>query len=272
VGSPRYEKEFDIMNRFDRQTVVVTGGGSGLGAAACERFASEGGDLIVVDKDLNSAQEVTASLKRQGHAAIALECDVSDEASIKNLFAAISTHTKHLDVIFSNAGMPCPEGIEELASERWDKTFAVNARSNYLMVKYSLPLLENGRGRSIVFTSSAAGLIAMGSQPAYSASKGAVVALTKALANELKVKQIRVNSICPGWVNTPMMNQFYEENFPDPKSRMEAITDSAFSLPMRRFADSNEIAAAAAFLASSDASYITGISLPVDGGLTSISS
>ena len=261
-----------MVNRFDGQTIVVTGGGSGIGAAACQRFASEGGDLIVVDKDLYSAEEVSASLKLQGFAASAIECDVSDEESVKDLFAAISTNCDHLDVIFSNAGMPCPEGIEELASERWDKTFAVNARSNYLMVKYALSLLENGKGRSIVLTSSAAGLIAMGSQPAYSASKGAVVALTKALANELMGKHIRVNSICPGWVNTPMMTQFYEENFPDPKRRMKAIADSSSTLPMRRFADASEIAAAAAFLASSDASYITGISLPVDGGLTSISS
>jgi NAD(P)-dependent dehydrogenase (short-subunit alcohol dehydrogenase family) len=256
------------MQRFSGQTIVVTGGGSGIGEAACVRFAEEGGTVVVMDLDLSAAQRVVDMLATKD--SFAFQCDVSDGASVRAAMAEITKRQGKIDVIFGNAGMPCPEGIEELEEDRWDTTFAVNAKGEYLVAKYALALLEKGEGRSIVFTASTAALVAMGTQAAYSASKGAVVSLTRAMANELVVKDIRVNCICPGWVDTPMLQRFYQEAFPDKGEREAAMHASASTQPMRRYAKPEEVAAAVAFLASKDASFITGIALPIDGGFTAI--
>ncbi len=251
------------------RTALITGGASGIGAAFSAMAAHRGARVAILDRDGPRVEQVVAAIEAACGEAVGYMGDVTDASRVSSVVDLVANRYGEINVVFGNAGVPCPAGIEEVRTADWDRAFEVNVRALYLLVKYVLPRMGDTGDRSIVFTASAAALVAMGSQPAYSASKGAVVALTRALASELAPRGIRVNCVCPGWVHTPMMDQYYEQTFPDRKQRNEAFAAAAAAQPLGRFASPDEIAGAVAFLASTDASYVSGIALPVDGAFTS---
>jgi meso-butanediol dehydrogenase / (S,S)-butanediol dehydrogenase / diacetyl reductase len=248
--------------RFEQKVVVVTGAGHGIGRASALRFAREGGQVVVVDVNGDSAAETVGLIVEGGGAAHALAVDVSDERAVDGLGAEVAARHGRVDVLHNNAGRLRAGSVTELAVEEWDRTFAVNVRSMFLVSRALIPLIRP-RGGAIVNTASTSGLVGEMGIPAYNSSKGAVVNLTRQLAADYTREGIRVNCVCPGWIPT---------GFNDPV--LEGLTDEEVeamvvaTVPMGRQGTPEEIAAAVAFLASDDATYVTGHALVVDGGLT----
>lgn len=257
------------MERFGNRVALITGGASGIGAATAQRLACEGATVVVADCDGDAAANVVKGLKDCSPKSVAVTCDVTSEDDVAGLARFVHEEFGQLDSVIGNAGIPEPAGLNRLDTQKWDRSFDVNVRGNFYLLKHSRPLLEKGIGKAVVLTASVAGLIGMGGgQPAYSASKGAVVALTRALALEFAPLAIRVNAVCPGWVRTPMLLGFYERSIPDSVQRSAAMKDAESRQLLGRYAEPEEIAAAIAFLASDDSSFVTGVALPVDGGFT----
>jgi meso-butanediol dehydrogenase / (S,S)-butanediol dehydrogenase / diacetyl reductase len=247
--------------RFKEKVVVVTGAGHGIGRASAQRFASEGGEVVVVDVNGDSAAETVGLIVEGGGAAHAFAVDVSDERAVDGLGAEVAARHGRVDVLHNNAGRLRAGSVTELAVEEWDRTFAVNVRSMFLVSRALIPLMRP-RGGAIVNTASTSGLVGEMGIPAYNSSKGAVLNLTRQLAADYTREGIRVNCVCPGWIPT---------GFNDPV--LEGLTDEEVeamvvaTVPMGRQGTPEEIAAAVAFLASDDATYVTGHALVVDGGL-----
>lgn len=248
--------------RFEGKVVVVTGAGHGIGRASALRFAREGGEVVVVDVNPDSAAETVGLIAEGGGAAHALAVDVSDERAVDGLGADVAARHGRVDVLHNNAGRLRAGSVTELAVEEWDRTFAVNVRSMFLVSRAIIPLMRPGGG-AIVNTASTSGLVGEMGIPAYNSSKGAVVNLTRQLAADYTREGIRVNCVCPGWIPTGFNDPVLEDLTDEEVEAMVVAT-----VPMGRQGTPEEIAAAVAFLASEDATYITGHALVVDGGLT----
>ena len=248
--------------RFEQKVVVVTGAGHGIGRASALRFAREGGQVVVVDVNGDSAAETVGLIVEGGGAAHALAVDVSDERAVDGLGAEVAARHGRVDVLHNNAGRLRAGSVTELAVEEWDRTFAVNVRSMFLVSRALIPLMRP-RGGAIVNTASTSGLVGEMGIPAYNSSKGAVVNLTRQLAADYTREGIRVNCVCPGWIPTGFNDPVLADMTDDEVDAMVKAT-----VPMGRQGTPEEIAAAVTFLASDDATYITGHALVVDGGLT----
>ncbi len=248
--------------RLAGKRAIVTGGAGGIGRATAAAFAAEGASVAVLDLDEAGAQAVAESIIASGGTAIALSVDVSDEAAVASAVAAVVAQFGGLDVVFNNAGIARRTTAVETALADWDLSFAVNVRSIFLMCKYAIPHLEAAGGGSIVNTGSGWGLKGGARALPYCASKGAVVNMTRALAIDHGPANIRVNSINPGDTDTGMLRS---------EAAQIGWTEDAFladaaDRPLRRMARPEEIAAAVVFLASDEASFVTGSALVVDGG------
>ena len=253
------------MGKLQDRVAVVTGGGSGIGEASGLVFAEEGAIVAVADVNLAHAERTAAQIEAAGGRAQALHCDVASWDSCEQLVATVAERHGRIDVLFNNAGTPSPVSLADLTVAEWDRTFDIYAKSIFMLTKLVAPVMKRQGGGSIVSTASDAGLVAVPGQPAYCASKGAAIALTRALALEL-APEIRVNCLCPGWVRTPMMDEYYEGAYPDKAERDAVIALAEATQMIKRFGRPREIGAAALFLASDDASYVTGVALSVDGG------
>lgn len=248
------------MRSDETRVVVVTGGGAGIGAAIANRFSND--DYLVVIADINeaAAHERARVLRDRGHQSIAEYVDVSDHESVDQLFHRVHTNVGYCDVLINNAGVAGSMPLESLSLEQWDKTFAINVTGTLLASRAVLPLMRTrGQGR-IVNMASVSGLRAGTGRTAYGTSKAAVIGLTRQMAVELASERITVNAVAPGPVDTAMTRGFYT---PQAREGWHQL------IPVGRFGTPEEIAAAFAFLASPDSSYITGHTLPVDGGFTS---
>jgi NAD(P)-dependent dehydrogenase (short-subunit alcohol dehydrogenase family) len=250
-----------MAKEFEGKTALVTGGGYGIGRAAAFAFAQRGAKVVVADINVKNGEETVHRIKEASGEAIFVKTDVSQEAEVKKLVErAVETYGK-LDCAFNNAGIhKVFVSTVDFAESDWNEMIDVNLKSVWLCMKYEIPqMLKQGRG-AIVNTSSAAGLIAAPSNPAYPASKHGVVGLTKSTAIEFARRGIRVNCVCPGPTRTGM----YDSLVAVAPQLVEMMNTK---VPMGRMGEPEEVAAAAVWLCSDEASYITGHALPVDGGL-----
>lgn len=252
------------MKRLEGRVAVVTAAGSGMGKASAERLASEGAHVVVSDLDAAAAEEVSKQIVEGGGSASAFRCDVSDNDELERLFASVEKEHGVLHVLFNHAGIPGGGGLD-VSVEEWTRTVEVNQRSAFYATKFALPLLQKAGGKgSIIFTASVSGVVGSPFSPLYSMTKGGVVLLMKSLAIRLGPEGIRSNAILPAMIETPMLSQFFGRGSGDDIEDLKAQYQS--SVPMSRVAGPEEIAGAVAFLASDDASWVTGVALPVDGG------
>ncbi|GAA0402704.1 3-oxoacyl-ACP reductase [Micromonospora gifhornensis] len=248
-----------MPGRLQDRVAVVTGAASGIGLATVRRFAAEGAKVVCVDIDAeagrSAAEEVDGSF---------VAADVADEAAVRALFDGVVERYGRVDIAFNNAGISPPDddSILETGLDAWERVLRVNTTSVYLCCKYVIPhMRRQGRG-SIINTASFVALMgAATSQIAYTASKGGVLALTRELGVQFAREGIRVNALCPGPVATPLLRELFAA---DPERAARRLVH----VPMGRFGEPSEIAAAVAFLASDDASFMTAAQFVVDGGIT----
>lgn len=245
------------------RVVLVTGAARGIGRGIAERFARAGDAVALLDHDRGEAEAVASALAAGGHHTLALHADVADSAGVRDAVARCASALGRLDVLVSNAGFNIGRAIGEYTDEEIDRLIAVNLKGALYVMREAIPRLRETRG-SIVSVSSMTGFVGQAHGTVYAATKGAIVSLTRALALELGADGIRVNCVCPAGVDTPLMRE-WAATFPDP----EAILRGQASMHLtNRMATTHEIAAAVFFLASPEASFITGVALPVEGGAT----
>lgn len=250
--------------KLDGRIALVTAGGSGMGRAACERFAAEGAHVIVTDLDADAAKGTVAAIESAGGSAEAHALDVSDVEALKGLVDGIKERHGVLHVLYNHAGVPGESGLH-IEESAFDFAIDVNIKGGFYLTGLCEELLESAGGTgSVIFTASVSGIVGSPLSPLYSMTKGGVVLLAKSLALRLAPRGIRVNAICPGPIATSMLPQFFGRDTDADVS--DVIEKFTANVPLGRPGQAHEIAAAAAFLASDDASFVTGVALPVDGG------
>ena len=248
--------------RFDGRVAVVTGGASGIGLAIAERFAEEGARVALLDCAADAGPSAASRIAAAGHACQFFHVDVASEASVIQALAQITESFGGLDHLVNNAGMVLVKTIEECTSDEWDRLMAVNLKSVFLTVKHALPWLRRSAQPSVVNIGSISSFVAQQRTPAYVASKGAVLLLSKALALDLALDGIRVNCVCPGITDTPML-RFHVNASPDPE---RTLRERCNRVPLGRTLAPREIADSVLYLAGPESSGITGTSLVVDAG------
>lgn len=244
---------------LEDKAAAITGAGSGMGRATAELFARRGASVAVVDVDAEAARETADAVETAGGNAVPIEADVSRTAEVEAFVDRTVEAFGSIDVLHNNAGIPMESTpVEDVTEETWDRIQDVNLKSAFLGAKYAVPHMREQGGGVILNTASTAGIRPRTGLSAYSASKGGMIALTKQLAYELADADIRVNAICPVATDTDMLPEFTSEGL--------SVEDMADTIPMGRLAKPEDIAEAAAYLASDGAEMVTGTALEVDGG------
>jgi meso-butanediol dehydrogenase / (S,S)-butanediol dehydrogenase / diacetyl reductase len=246
-----------MSRRLEGRVALVTGGASGIGAACVKRFADEG--AIVIGLDVSAVPE---SEWVDGGAARFVAVDVRNEDAIRAAVSSVVQLQERLDIVVNAAGVEGYGTVIDIDRDEWERVIAVNLTGTFLVCKHVIPVMVAAGGGSVVNLSSVEGLEAIQSQPAYSASKGGVVLLTRNLAIDFGAAGVRVNCLCPGLVRTPMTEMLFDPAIAEIRDRFVA------QHMLGRAGLPEEIAAAALFLASDDASFVTGHALVVDGGFT----
>jgi NAD(P)-dependent dehydrogenase (short-subunit alcohol dehydrogenase family) len=240
------------MGRLDNKVAVITGAKGGIGGAAAERFAAEGASVVGVDLAEGAPGE------------LALQVDVTDAAAVEAMYAEVKQRFGRIDVLFNNAGISPSDdaSVLDTSLEAWQRVQDVNLKSVFLCCKYGIPHLLEGGGGSVINTASFVAVMgAATSQISYTASKGGVLALSRELGVEFARQGVRVNALCPGPVDTPLLQELFAK---DPEKAQRRLVH----LPTGRFARAEEIANAALFLASDESSYVNATTFLVDGGLS----
>lgn len=250
--------------RLKDKSCIITGGGSGIGRAACLMFAKEGARLAIADKNLAQAQSVADECVKLGAQAIAIEVDVTKSAEAKRMVDETVKAYGRLDVLLNNAGYGIAGNVVETDEDAWEALMAVNVRGVYLCTKYAIPAMTANGGGSIVNTASVVAAVGIKDRAAYCASKGAVAALTRAVAIDHVAEGIRCNAISPGTINTPYFEDILAKS-PNAAEILQGLKDRQL---MRRLGTPDEIAAGMLFLASDESSFATGTILTIDGGMT----
>lgn len=244
--------------------VLVAGGASGIGREVVRAFRARGDAVLLADRDLAGAQAVSA----EPHAGrcVAFEADIASPVAVQASVAACLAAFGALDTVFVNAGVLISKPLEAWTAADWDHSLAVNLRAPFLYAQASAPHLRASANASLIFTSSTGALRGHAGMPAYHASKAGLIGLVRSLADELSPGGIRVNCLCPGWIDTPF-NEPYWSYQKDPTAALRELTDR---IPMRRQGNASDLVGPVLFLASVESRYITGTALIVDGGYTAV--
>ena len=251
------------MGRLDNKVAVITGAASGIGLATAIRFAGEGASVVIGDLNEQGGESAVRQCRENGGNTIFQKCDVAAENDIKALIERAVREFGKLDIIFNNAGLGGAVGtIEEITVENWDRTMAILLRAVFVGMKYAIPEMRKTGGGSIISTASVAGLSGGRGPHAYSAAKAAVINLTRSVALEVGTDRIRVNCICPGGINTPLLYNRV------PGGQETTAQFLAQIQPIARAGLPDDIANMALFLASDESEWVTGPAMVVDGGLT----
>jgi meso-butanediol dehydrogenase / (S,S)-butanediol dehydrogenase / diacetyl reductase len=250
--------------RLAQKVCVITGAGSGIGRATALLFAEEGARLIVADKLADRAQAVAGECAGRGAEAIAVAADVAKSAHAKRIIASAVERFGRLDVLVNNAGYGITGSVVETDEEAWEALMAVNVRGVFLCSKHAIPVMQANGGGSIVNTASVVASVGIANRAAYCASKGAVAALTRAMAVDHVGDGIRCNAIAPGTIDTPYFDEILK-NSPDPAATRKALAARQL---LGRLGTPEEIAAGILFLAGDESRFATGTILTLDGGMT----
>jgi NAD(P)-dependent dehydrogenase (short-subunit alcohol dehydrogenase family) len=246
--------------RLENKTAIITGGGTGIGRATAILFAREGAGVCLAGRTLATLEETAAQIRSEGGRVINVACDISKPADVQNMVQAALDHYGKIDILYNNAAVTTGIGkdISELSEEEWDSVMAINLKGYFLCSKYVIPHMIQNKGGVIVNCSSISGLVGQPKMGAYNAAKGGVEILTKCMALDFAKYNIRVNALCPAWVESDLNTE---------KMMDEKLTAEVLRLhPIGRIGKQEEIAYAVLYLASGESSWVTGTSLVIDGG------
>ena len=249
------------MGKLEGKIALITGGTSGIGLATAKRFVNEGADVFVTGR---RGQELEAAVREIGQGVAGVQGDVSKRADLDRLFAQIESEKGRLDVLFANAGVAKYGRLGEISEELFDSIFDINVKGVLFTVQKALPLMPDGA--SIILNASVVGSKGLSSNSVYSATKAAIRSFARTWTTDLKERRIRVNAISPGTIDTPGLNDLLASA----AAGQERVQMMHNSVPLGRFGTADEIARAVVFLASDDASYVTGAELFVDGGFAQV--
>jgi len=248
--------------KLQGKVAVVTGGTDGIGKAIAVTFAKEGAKIMMVGRDEKKGQNALEEVRRFGEATY-FKGDVADSSQIRRMVDEAIQRYGKIDILVNNAAVCPPGSVVTTSEETWNQVIDVNLKGVFLCCKYTIPHMEKAGGGAIVNIGSINSLMAMENEAAYDASKGGVLMLTRAMALDFAKARIRVNCICPGAIETPMLKASLDTS-PDPKAARQSLTAKH---PLRRTGTPDEVAQAALFLATDASSFVTGAVIPVDGGI-----
>jgi NAD(P)-dependent dehydrogenase (short-subunit alcohol dehydrogenase family) len=253
-----------MSDRLEGKVCVITGAGSGIGRASALLFAREAGRVVVADVDRAGADETVKEIREGGGSASVVIADVADPASAQRLVDETVKAEGRIDVLFNNAGISGVGTAHETSVELWDKVMAVNVRGVFLVSKFAVPYMMAKRRGSIINMSSTIAEIGLAQRASYAASKGAILALTRAMQVDYAPFGIRVNAVLPGTIHTPFVEKYLRESYPNREDGLNAIRKRQLTAELGKPED---VASAALFLASDESSFVMGSGLFVDGGV-----
>jgi NAD(P)-dependent dehydrogenase (short-subunit alcohol dehydrogenase family) len=245
------------------KVAIITGAAKGIGKGCALVFADEGAKVVIVDIDEKSGEQTEKEIAQRKGVAKFIKTDLTSSNDVQAMIKSVISTFGKIDIMFNNAGYHISKNVEVTSEEEWDYIINTNLKSVFMCCKYSIPHLRKTKG-CIINMSSMVGLIGQSNAGAYSATKGGIVAMTKGMALDFAKDDIRVNCICPGWVHTPLVEDWFGQQKDPEKARAYIYSVH----PLNRIASAEEVGNAAAFLASSEASFITGVALPVDGAVS----
>lgn len=258
-----YWKE-EVVMRLKDKVAIITGAGAGIGYATALLFAKEGAKVVVADLDPKAGKETLNRIKKDGGSGLFIKANVAKVNDVRKMVEETLKHYGKIDILVNNAGIYTKGDVVTTSEENWDRILDVNLRGIYLCSKYTIPEMIKKGGGSIVNVASEAGLVGIKNQVVYNVSKAAVIMLTKSTAIDFADKGIRVNNVCPGTTETPLVRAAIQKE-KDPKKARKALEECR---PANRLGRPEEIASAILYMASDEPGYATGSSLVIDGGYT----
>lgn len=250
------------MTQLEGKCAIITGGASGIGLATVELFIDQGAAVVIADIDVAGGEKLAEQIRMEGGKVVFVQCDVTEARQCQNTVQTAVNHFGKIDILFNNAGVIRRSDVLDTSEEEWDLVMAVNTKSVFLMSKYAIPVMAGEGGGVIINSGSGWGMKGGGKAISYCASKAAVVNMTRAMAIDHGEQNIRVNCVCPGDTDTPMLRGEAQQLAQDELDFMVEAADR----PLGRFGEPEEVAQAVLFLASEASSFVTGAALVVDGG------
>jgi len=253
------------VGRLDGKVAVITGGASGIGKASAVLFAKEGAKVVVADIALDKGEETAEQIKKEGGDAVSMQVDVTRVGDTQTMIKETVKAFGKIDILFNNVGAPGAFLLEDVDENQWQRCLDLNVKGGWFATKYAVPEMRKAGGGSILFTASTAGIHGVAAAPLYASAKGAVIQMCRSFALLLAKDNIRVNAVCPSITDTPLAPAFVSVPGYDPQALLKKAAEKG---AIKRMAKPEEIARAALFLVSDEASFVTGVAFPVDGGNT----